>query len=152
MTQITYTAGDATLAPPHSIIAHICNNRGGWGKGFSGALSKRWRQPEARYREYVSDQYLDVLGSVQFVWVQKGIYVANMIAQDGYSKPGRPAISYNALELCLGELCKFARGYSVQMPRIGTGLAGGDWAVIEPMIVRELCERGVGVTVYDLPT
>lgn len=33
MTTITYLTGDATLVPPYSIIAHICNNKGGWGVG-----------------------------------------------------------------------------------------------------------------------
>jgi hypothetical protein len=39
---------------------------------------------------------------------------------------------------------------SVHMPRIGCGLAGGEWSRIEPLIVNSLCEKGVDVTVYDL--
>jgi hypothetical protein len=35
------------------------------------------------------------------------------------------------------------------MPRIGCGLAGGKWELIEPIIVRTLVARGVPVTVYD---
>jgi hypothetical protein len=35
------------------------------------------------------------------------------------------------------------------MPRIGCGLAGGDWSRIEPLIEEQLCARGVQVTVYD---
>jgi hypothetical protein len=35
------------------------------------------------------------------------------------------------------------------MPRIGTGRGGGKWEVIEPMIMEELVQRGVTVTVYD---
>jgi O-acetyl-ADP-ribose deacetylase (regulator of RNase III) len=38
---------------------------------------------------------------------------------------------------------------SVHMPRIGCGLAGGDWSRVEPLILRRLVERGVAVTVYD---
>lgn len=94
------------------------------------------------------------LGDVQFTHVGN-ITIANMIAQNGYSKPGQPAISYAALETCLALVRSHAEAYSptlaVHMPRIGVGLAGGKWDVIEPMIVRELCERGVEVTVYDLP-
>jgi hypothetical protein len=35
------------------------------------------------------------------------------------------------------------------MPRIGTGLAGGNWAMIEPIIQQQLCNQGLDVTVYD---
>jgi hypothetical protein len=37
------------------------------------------------------------------------------------------------------------------MPRIGTGLSGGDWTEIEPIIEAELIGRSIPVTVYDLP-
>jgi hypothetical protein len=36
------------------------------------------------------------------------------------------------------------------MPRIGCGLAGGRWELIDPIIDDELVTRGVDVTVYDL--
>ena len=36
------------------------------------------------------------------------------------------------------------------MPRIGCGLAGGTWDKMEPKIVKELTEKEISVTVYDL--
>ncbi|HWA29063.1 MAG TPA: hypothetical protein VG734_25660 [Lacunisphaera sp.] len=36
------------------------------------------------------------------------------------------------------------------MPRIGCGLAGGKWDMVEPIVVDELAALGVNVTVYDL--
>lgn len=150
-TSITYITGDATNPPPPAIIAHICNNKGGWGAGFTGALSSRWPSLKEQYKLTLR-QRNQGLGDAQFIFAQSNIIIANMIAQDGYSRPGRAAIDYGALQLCLSQLCKIAQrypAYGVHMPRIGTGLAGGDWTVIEPMIVRELCEKGVQVTVYD---
>jgi O-acetyl-ADP-ribose deacetylase (regulator of RNase III) len=38
---------------------------------------------------------------------------------------------------------------SVHMPRIGCGLAGGEWSKVEPIIIETLCKNGVEVTVYD---
>ena len=35
------------------------------------------------------------------------------------------------------------------MPRIGCGLAGGKWSVVEPLIEQQLVAAGVAVTVYD---
>ncbi|WP_253732040.1 hypothetical protein [Listeria monocytogenes] len=45
MTQITYLKGDATnpMAKGNKIIAHICNDVGGWGKGFVLAISRKWK-------------------------------------------------------------------------------------------------------------
>jgi O-acetyl-ADP-ribose deacetylase (regulator of RNase III) len=38
---------------------------------------------------------------------------------------------------------------SVHMPRIGCGLAGGEWSKVEPIIRETLSKAGIEVTVYD---
>lgn len=35
-------------------------------------------------------------------------------------------------------------------PRLGCGLAGGRWEMIEPLVAEELERHSVEVTVYDL--
>ncbi|MFJ6385555.1 hypothetical protein ACIQI7_36810, partial [Kitasatospora sp. NPDC092039] len=52
MGEITYVRGDATTPQGKGVkvIAHVCNDLGGWGKGFVLALSRRWPEPEAAYR------------------------------------------------------------------------------------------------------
>jgi hypothetical protein len=35
------------------------------------------------------------------------------------------------------------------MPRIGCGLAGGEWSIVEPLIEEHLVKVGVPVTVYN---
>ena len=54
MTSIAYRKGDATapVASGAKIICHVCNDIGGWGKGFVLAISKRWPEPEAHYRAW----------------------------------------------------------------------------------------------------
>lgn len=37
------------------------------------------------------------------------------------------------------------------MPRIGAGLAGGDWVILEGIIRDKLADQDVAVSVYDLP-
>jgi hypothetical protein len=53
----------------------------------------------------------------------------------------------------LQKVATFAREHeaSVAMPRIGTGLAGGDWKEIEPVIEETLGEQAIPVRVYHLP-
>jgi len=39
---------------------------------------------------------------------------------------------------------------SVHLPRIGCGLAGGEWSKIEPLLEKHICVKDVAVFVYDL--
>ena len=44
---IRYVVGDARSpdSAGNKVIVHVCNDIGGWGKGFVIALSKRWPKP-----------------------------------------------------------------------------------------------------------
>ena len=155
---IHYTNGDATRPQGTGprIMVHVCNDIGGWGKGFVTALSTRWKEPEAAYRAWHADPK-DLpfeLGQVQFVEVEPELWVANLIGQHGIrrgSDTGNPPVRYEAVEQGLGRVAVFAqeKSASVHMPRIGCGLAGGKWEEIEPLIERCLVTVGVQVTVYD---
>lgn len=160
MAEITYLTGDATSpqAKGPKVVAHICNNRGGWGKGFVLAISKRWPEPEAAYRRWHRDRSSNDfgLGAVQLVQVTPDIWVANMIGQHGIktSRSSGPPVRYDAVRQCLHHLAAHATrlNATVHMPRIGTGLAGGRWDRIEPLITSELTDHGIPVTVYDVST
>jgi O-acetyl-ADP-ribose deacetylase (regulator of RNase III) len=153
---IRYIKGDATCpqAKGAKMICHVCNNIGGWGKGFVLAISKRWKEPEAAYRSWYAEGKEGgfALGKVQFVQVEPSIWIANMIAQRGtkYGSSG-PPIRYEAVAQCLRQVAVKALELdtSLHMPRIGCGLAGGDWSKIEPLIQEHLATHGIPVTVYD---
>lgn len=154
---INYVKGDATfpLGSDRQIVCHICNNVGGWGRGFVLALSRRWPEPEVEYRRWFRGGSMNgfVLGGVGFVQVTQDIVIANMIAQDGIRTEAKmQPIRYDALSACLALVSIRARDSysSVHMPRIGCGLAGGSWPRIEPLIVQNLTDQGIPVTVYDL--
>jgi len=157
MASITYQIGDATApqAQGARIIVHVCNDVGGWGRGFVMALSKRWPQPEASYRAWYRGRAQNdfALGAVQFVAVAPELWVANLVGQEGLGRSGgRPPIRYDAIRKGLAAVRSFAvpRQASVHMPRIGCGLAGGKWEEVEPIILEELGAGGIAVTVYDL--
>ncbi|XVQ11211.1 macro domain-containing protein [Spirillospora sp. CA-255316] len=157
MAAIRYLKGDATSpqAKGVKVIAHVCNDLGGWGKGFVLAVSKRWPEPEKAYRAWHRDRARNDfgLGAVQFVQVDPHIWVANMVAQRGIrpSKKHGPPIRYEAVDQCLTALAGKAKALdaTVHMPRIGCGLAGGTWSRIEPLITTRLTDQGIQVTVYD---
>lgn len=157
MTSIKYIRGDATHPDYEGgkIICHVCNDIGGWGRGFVVAISKRWKEPEAAYRQWYKDREHNdfALGSVQLVQVEPDIWVANLIGQHALKREGgKPPIRYEAIEAGLVRIAEEASrlSASVHMPRIGCGLAGGTWDKIEPIIQNTLCEHGITVVVYDL--
>jgi O-acetyl-ADP-ribose deacetylase (regulator of RNase III) len=159
---IRYVKGDATRpeGEGRKLICHVCNDIGGWGRGFVVALSQRWKEPERQYRRWSRSALSKIpqrfkLGNVQFVNVEEDIDVANMVAQkDIRTKGGVPPIRYGALRDCLEKVATraIATKSSVHMPRIGCGLAGGSWMEVEKIIEGMLCNQGVEVTVYDLPS
>jgi len=164
---IRYVIGDATQfeGSGQRFICHVVNDVGAWGAGFTGALSKRWPEPEQVYRERFAMGTVR-LGYIQFVSVTREICVVNMVAQQGIGRRPPmtgarayhrtyPPIRYDALEVCLTSVRTLAMAShaSVHMPRIGCGLGGGQWDVVEPL-VRNMAagsEPSIAVTVYDLP-
>lgn len=163
-TAVRYITGDATRPTGDGlkIIAHCCNNVGAWGAGFVVALSRRWERPEREYRRWAEGhgdvKFRGMLGAMQLVPVEDDIYVANIVGQDGIGKSsgGKSPVRYDAISTGLRFVAQYAldhrdRRVSVHMPRIGCGLAGGQWSEIEPLLDRHFVAHGIPVTVYDLP-
>lgn len=167
MKPIKYVVGDATdpQGSGRRIIAHVCNDAGGWGAGFVLALSMVDGEPEIAYRDWFENRgmlpiELDSrppfqLGEVLFAAFKPDTFVCNMIAQRGtYQGAFDPIpLRYDALRHCLRRLgtAAHAAQASIHMPRIGCGLAGGEWKKVERIIQQEICAHNGEVTVYDLP-
>ena len=88
MTEVHYLRGDATnpMAKGNKIIAHVCNDIGGWGKGFVLAISRHWPEPEREFRAWYRTREGFALGEIQLVQVRQYLWVANMIGQRGIKK------------------------------------------------------------------
>lgn len=136
---ISYLKGDVTKpqGSGRRIIAHICNDRGGFGKGVALALANRWPNTKAYFKRWYASKDDFELGATQLVEVADDLWVANMVAQHGYKSPSNPLpLKLDALKACLKQLAieASARQATVHMPKIGTGLAGSSWDVVEPVI------------------
>ena len=152
--QINYIIGDATapIGDGIKIIAHICNDIGAWGKGFVMAISRKWEKPEKEYRDWYKSKINFKLGKVQFVKVENDLIIANLIGQrDIRTKNSIPPIRYEAVEEGLMKIGLKAKEINakIHMPRIGCGLAGGEWSEIEKIIKKTLIDNKISVTVYD---
>lgn len=155
---ITYLTGDATkpVGGGRKIIAHVTNDEGGWGAGFVLALDKMSPEPKKMYQSMhrywtQSNKLLFLpLGTVNYAKVSDDTYVANMTAQHRTVRTVAKPICYKSLEHCLKNVSDYARqqGATIHMPRIGCGLAGGDWNVVESIIDDVMYHEDVFV--YDL--
>ncbi|WP_320940016.1 macro domain-containing protein [Lysinibacillus capsici] len=156
--QINYLKGDASLPlEEHTLIIHVVNILGIWGEGFVLSLSKQFPLTKREYVKWSKDKETFELGEVQFVCVdqQKATFVANMLAQHGMRKNDKDRtthMDYDVLRLCLRKVARFAlkNRLSIQMPKIGSGLAGGDWREIEKIINEELIYYKIKCTVFEL--
>jgi hypothetical protein len=158
--------GDATKPEGSGtkLISHVCNDVGAWGAGFVVALSKKWKEPEAAYRDWYRDRAYTTaaekdtpfeLGRIQLVPVAPEIIVVNMLAQTGIQSRqvdiARPPLRYGALVKCMVRTAKQAEYLkaSIHCPKFGSGLAGGKWEIIEELIKEIWLDQGISVTVYD---
>ncbi|AVD99305.1 hypothetical protein SEA_BILLNYE_128 [Streptomyces phage BillNye] len=157
---VTYVKGDATKpqGDGKKIIAHVCNDEGLWGSGFVLAVNKLSPLPRMLYlqeHKFWTEEAgftFTPLGVTQLVTVAENLMVCNMVAQHRTIRHVEKPICYKSLEAALNELAGRARDEeaTVHMPRIGAGLARGNWEVIESIVNRTLTLQDVDVTVYDL--
>lgn len=64
---------------------------------------------------------------------------------DGALRP----IDYEALTLCMRKINHQFKGKRIGLPKIGAGLAGGDWKIIKEIIKTELRDCIVTVVIYN---
>lgn len=152
--KIKEIAGDATEPNGSGIkfIIHCCNNKKvRWGAGFVLSLKNKW--PES---EHIHLRNNRGLGSVSFYYTQGGIIIANIIGQDNFGTQKKQYVDYNSLEIGMRRVLKLALTFrkkkltvSIHCPKIGCGLAGGDWSVVKDIINRVFIKNNIDVIYYN---
>ena len=145
---IQYIKGDARITDDQvkTYILHICNDEHIWSMGFAKALDDYY--PLAK-KIYMSEEI--ELAMIQNVSIHENLNIVNMIAQKGVISQYNPKpIDYDALDQCLEQSFVWAAKEKarIQMPKIGSGLAGGDWDVISDMIENKLKDYPLELFVY----
>lgn len=112
------------------VIAHQVNCIGAMGCGVALAIRNRYPVVYQSFKRYIFE-----LGNVQIVRVSPSLFVANLAGQYRVGRQSRQT-DYVALSLCLSKLA--SRGISpAYFPfRMGCANAGGDWSIVEPMILK----------------
>ena len=171
---ISYVIGDATepqVSDGLKLIAHICNDIGLFGSGFAAAVMRKWPHVREKYLIWHGNNGSEPFeaGRIQVVKVDKSLFVANMIGQNGVRSAANPVpANLEAIDNCLAKIACFMSCYrtikyftnipaainefdiTLHMPRIACGLAGQTWDNIEPLIKKHF-EAQYNVYIYDLP-
>jgi O-acetyl-ADP-ribose deacetylase (regulator of RNase III) len=122
------------------IIVHGCNAQGVMGSGVALAIKQMYYQCFLEYRRVYEEETLP-LGSI--VWFNpefcidfsKNLFIANAITQE-YFGTDRRHVNYAAIAKVFMEVFRQAKttDLEVHFPKIGAGLGGGDWDIIEAII------------------
>lgn len=116
------------------ILAHGCNCIGGFNSGVAKGFSIHY--PESR-KQYLH-KYNTVgwkLGDVQFVNTKDKL-IANCATQFRYGREPLVYIDYDAIKVVMKKLYDYSKqnNKTIAIPKIGAGLGGGDWLIIEKII------------------
>lgn len=162
---ITYHVGDIfpaiDLAKEEGYpvaMAHCCNCHNTMKSGIAPFVADKFPAAwQADQNTVKGDR--EKLGKITEAWSDDGgVLVFNLYGQYGYWKrrEGKMDLEYPALDSALNMMamslhskCRISdlrpEEIKVFLPKIGAGLAGGDWAVIEPMIEKHLGKFNVNI-------
>ena len=137
------------------------------------ALNKRWLGPRTKYFEWAKDNKTSLInythgtspllspfkqGQIQLVKVDRDLWVCNLIGQSGCGRyQGLAPVRYGSIhegllrlrEVWQNDALQYGEKFSIHMPRMGCGLAGGNWDEIQKMLYHVFYNEDISLTVYD---
>ena len=136
--QIEYRKGDLLQTEVKHLI-HGCNSKGVMGSGVAKVLREKYPQAYQDYNDSYNSYGLelgDVIVSVQ----DDGKIIHNAITQKDYGRrDDRVYVSYWAIAEVFRKINQWGIK-EIAMPKIGAGLANGDWNVISAIIENTLID------------
>lgn len=145
---IIYKKGDL-LEATEDIIAHGVNCVGGFKSGVAGQLAEKYPRAKDRYLQKFNNIGWK-LGENQLVMLPNNKRLYNCATQYADLPRGICHVDYAAIRRCMEWLKDDAESdkLSVAIPKIGCGLAGGDWDTVKAIL--EDVFQDYDVTVYEL--
>lgn len=161
---LNYKVGDlieAAKSGEVNVIAHCCNCQVNMGNGIAPqirlAFPWAWEADQETIKGDPKKLGSFSVGDPYATGYNDGPLVYNLYGQFGYDKRryGGRDLNYDALYDALRRMSIDLNPSDyellpVGLPKIGAGLANGDWDIIEMMIKKTLCSAGFDVTIYTL--
>ncbi len=125
-----------------SDLLHGCNCQGKMKSGFAGALVKEFPWVAESDLMYNFRNQGVILGTADVVYIAglDDAYVWNCYTQEFYGRDKNVVyVDYEALRYCFREVAQLCSPKDkIGYPKIGAGLANGDWNIISKIIDEEL--------------
>ena len=127
------------------VIVHGCNCFHTMGGGIARAIKQEF--PEA-YKADLLTHKADPskLGTYSYAKVNN-LIIVNAYTQ--YDFGGKMDVDYEALRTVFKRIAKDFHGLRIGYPKIGAGLAGGDWDVIYPIICKALDKEDHTLVLFE---
>lgn len=152
---IVYLRKDVTQFNERLLI-HGCNAQGAMNSGVAKAIRERFPKAWLAYKHaFEMGQHdenvrkLTQLGNYIDAPVSPNRTVINAITQQNYGKDGKKYVSYDAIDQVTKRIAVDYDVPTCAMPKIGCGLGGGDWSIVEAIIKNNLTPA-MQVVVYEL--
>jgi O-acetyl-ADP-ribose deacetylase (regulator of RNase III) len=132
------------------VIAHGCNCFCTMGAGIALGIKREF--PAAYEADLATTKGArEKLGTCSVARVRiagdRELTIVNAYTQFHWSQGPKPLADYDAIRACMGFIQREHAGRRIGLPKIGAGLAGGDWTRIAAIIESELA--GEEVTIVE---
>lgn len=145
-----YIVGDITQTEL-KYIAHGVNCQNKMGSGVAKALYIKFPEIKTGYHDLLDERVssFDWLGHIQCIR-SKDKVVFNCFTQENYGYDGKRYVNYGAVSKCFYNLVNtLDKGTVIAIPKIGCGLAGGNWEFVEQLINDTVGDK-LEIWVYEL--
>lgn len=146
---MNYISGDLLEQAKNNhfdVIIHGCNCFNTMGAGIAKAIKSEFPEAfEVDQKTKKGDR--EKLGTIT-VAQHGNLFIVNAYTQYEFSRTKKP-FDYDAFHSCLRLIKGRFSGKRIGLPKIGAGLAGGDWVLIEKILKEELGNEDVTVVIKD---
>jgi O-acetyl-ADP-ribose deacetylase (regulator of RNase III) len=132
------------------VVVHGCNCFCTMGAGIAKSIAAAFPEALSVDRQTTKGDR-SKLGTCSVAQVERSgvkLSVVNAYTQYDYRGSG-PKVEYDAVRLCMRWIRDRFESARIGIPKIGAGLAGGDWVTIEKIVREELGDREVTVVEFS---
>lgn len=138
------------LAGQFDVIVHGCNCMCAMGAGIAKGIKATF--PEAYAADCATPKGArEKLGTISTARIERDGHVLHVV--NGYTqyhwRGKKPLVDYDAIRSVMREVGSRFTGQRIGYPRIGAGLAGGDWDRIAALIDAELAGQDHTLVEFD---
>ncbi len=134
------------------VITHGCNCFNTMGAGIAPQMAKAFGCNTFPLENALCYADINKLGQIDCKAVRidlpQAFWVVNSYTQYEYNAKGKP-FDYEAFTLCVRKINFRFKGQRIGLPKIGAGLAGGNWDTIKAIIQKELKDCDVTAVIWN---